>query len=297
MAIYLTEMSAWLRNAGLNVIEYDGWQNRARGSGGYSDYPLCVMWHHTASPPSWDGQKDADYCAVGDEDAPVSNLYIDRSGVVWILAAGATNTNGKGKSISFSRGTVPSDCMNTHAVGVEMGNDGLGERWPIAQINSAFVVSNTLNAHMGNQPDDISTHQFYAPDRKIDPATTNVEGPWQPESCTSSGSWSRGSVQAECRARAGQMPPPPQEDDEEMIFDGLWKRDNDETIFAIYKNGTKVWITDEGHLNGMKNLQAINHAPAQSIEVQTMTDPGLFAAFGVVVGPVPPGLDAWGNRP
>jgi hypothetical protein len=209
VAIYLTEMANWLRNAGLTVVEYQGWESRARGSGGYSDYPLCVMWHHTASPPSWDGQKDADYCAVGDSDAPLSNLYIDRSGTVWVLAAGATNTNGKGKSINFSRGTVPADGMNSRAVGVEMGNDGIGERWPIAQVNSAFVVSNTMNSHLGNQPDDISTHQFYAPDRKIDPATTNVEGPWQPVSCTSSGTWDRGSVQQECLARAGQPAPGP----------------------------------------------------------------------------------------
>jgi len=161
------------------------------------------MWHHTASPASWDGQKDADYCTVQDEDAPLANLYISRDGTVWVLAAGATNTNGKGYSISFSRGTVPDDGMNSRAVGIEMGNDGIGEQWPQAQVDAAFIVSNTVNAKLGNQPDDISTHQFWAPDRKVDPATTNVAGPWQPISCTSSGTWDRGSVQAECRARAG----------------------------------------------------------------------------------------------
>ena len=299
MAIYLTDMHNWLRNAGLQVIEYQGWQTRARGSGGYSDYPLCVMWHHTASPPSWDGQKDADYCATGDPDAPVSNLYIDRSGTVWVLAAGATNTNGKGKSITFSRGTVPADGMNTRAVGVEMGNDGLGEQWPEVQVNAAFIVSNTINSHLGNQFDDIATHQFYAPDRKIDPATTNVAGPWQPKSCTSSGSWDRGSVQDECKSRAGHIPPPqpkPPQDDDDMIFDGLWKRDNDDTVFAIYKNGTKVWITDDGHLNGMITLQAINGYPNPD-EIKVQSDPGMFAAMGVVVGPIPPHCDSWGNRP
>ena len=55
-----------------------------------------VMVHHTASGSSWDGQKHADYIAEGDEDAPLSNLYIDRSGLVWVIAAGATNCNGKG---------------------------------------------------------------------------------------------------------------------------------------------------------------------------------------------------------
>jgi len=294
MAVYLTELANWLRNAGLSVIEYPGWQTRARGSGGYSQHPLCVMWHHTASPPSWDGQKDADYCAVGDPDAPVSNLYIDRSGTVWVLAAGATNTNGKGKSISFSRGTVPSDCMNTHAVGMEMGNDGLGERWPVAQVNSAFVVSNTINSRIGNQPDDISTHQFYAPDRKIDPATTNVEGPWQPSSCTSSGSWDRGDVQQECQARAGNWNPP-QEDDEEMIFDGYWKRPNDDAVFALYKSGYKVWMNSSEMFEAHKALMAVNGATGTFLEIKTQTDPHMFAAFGPVLGPYPEQLDAWGN--
>jgi len=161
------------------------------------------MWHHTASSVSWDGQRDADYCTVQDSDRPLANLYIQRNGTVWVLAAGATNTNGKGNSIQFSRGTVPTDSMNTRAVGVEMGNNGVGEQWPQAQVDAMFTLSNMLNAKFGNKPDDISTHQFYAPTRKIDPATTNVAGPWKPSSCTSSGSWDRGSVQAECRARAG----------------------------------------------------------------------------------------------
>src|SRR6187401_1426292 len=102
---YLTELASLLRAAHLEVIEYPGWQGRARSSGGYGDgKPLCVMWHHTASGAGSDGQSDAAYIAEGDEDAPLANLYIERSGAVWVLAAGATNTNGKGKSLSFSRG-------------------------------------------------------------------------------------------------------------------------------------------------------------------------------------------------
>lgn len=209
MSLYLTDLATWLWDAGLNVVEYEGWQTRARSSGGYQDYPLCVMWHHTASPASWDGQKDADYCAVGADIAPVSNLYIDRSGTVWVLAAGATNTNGSGNSIGFSRGTVPTDCMNTHAVGVEMGNDGVGEPWPREQIDAMFMVSNVVNFYCGNQPDDVSTHWYYAPTRKIDPATAeSVQGPWKPNPCTGSGTWDLLDIQDECLARAGLEPPP-----------------------------------------------------------------------------------------
>lgn len=247
MAIYLTELATWLKQAGLHVVEYQGWQTRARGSGGYAHHPLCVMWHHTASPPSWDGQKDADYIAEGDPDSPISNIYIERSGVVWIIAAGATNTNGKGKSITFSRGTVPSDSMNTHAVGIEMGNDGLGERWPKVQVDAAFIVSNTVNARLGNKPSDVATHQFYAPDRKIDPATTNVEGPWVPSPCNSSGSWNRLDVQNECLARATEPPDPlPPLKDDEMAL--LTRYSPDNSIWVVAEDFSwKFKVTQQTH--------------------------------------------------
>lgn len=299
MAIYLTEMANWLRAVGLTVIEYDGWKTRARGSGGYSAYPLCVMWHHTASPASWDGQKDASYCATGDPDAPLANLYIDRSGTVWVLAAGATNTNGKGNAMTFSRGTVPQDGMNTRAVGVEMGNDGVGERWPQCQVDAMFTVSNTVNARLGNQPTDCAGHWDYAPTRKIDPAkASSVEGPWKPASANSSGTWRIADVRNECIARAGQSPapqPPPIGDDD-MLFDGFWRRDNSDAVYAIWKNGTKQWMTDPGYQNAMAALQKINGADDVMTSVRVQTDPAMFAAFGLVVGPREPNTDEWGNR-
>ena len=294
MAIFLVELARWLREAGLEVIEYPDWKHRARGSGGYSEMPLCVMWHHTASPASWDGQKDADYCAEGDEDAPLANLYIDRSGTVWVLAAGATNTNGKGKSIQFSRGTVPADSMNTRAIGIEMGNDGVGEPWPSWQIDAAFLASNVCNSHCGNLPTDMATHQFYAPDRKVDPATAvAVQGRWQPSSCTSSGTWDRSDVQAECSARAGGTLPPSDGDDD-MIFDGFWQRDVENAgIYAIYKDCTKKWIPDLSTLNAMQALMTLNGA--QSVQVNIQPDAAMFAAMGVVIGPRPADADEWGN--
>jgi len=202
-------MADWLRADGLEVIEYSGWKTRARGSSGYTSNPLCVMWHHTASNSSWDGQKDADYCTVGDTNSPLANLYINRAGIVWVCAAGATNTNGSGNSIQFSRGTVPVDGMNSRAVGIECGNNGVGERWPQSQIDAMFATSNCINRNLGNLPSDVSSHQFYAPSRKIDPATGNVEGPWVPRTLNSSGTWDRNSIIEECNNRANNSIPIP----------------------------------------------------------------------------------------
>lgn len=214
MTVWLPQLAEWLREAGLRVQEQPGWETNSRNSGGWQQNPLCVVWHHTASPASWDGQRDADYCAYQDPNSPVGNLYIDRTGLVWVNAGGAANTNGTGQALTFSRGTVPMDQMNTHSVAVEMGNDGIGEPWPQVQIDAMFLVSNTVNRHLGNQPEDLTTHAHYAPSRKIDPATSGaVQGPWEPRSSTSSGTWDVRDVQAEARRRF-EHPQPPTEDDD-----------------------------------------------------------------------------------
>lgn len=299
---YLTQLAQWLREAGLRVTEVSGWQTRARGSGGFTGgRPNGVMWHHTASPPSWDGAKDANYCATGDSDAPLSNLYIDRTGLVWVLAAGATNTNGKGGALTgWSCGTIPQDSMNTNACGIEFGNDGVGGPWPQVQIDAGFIASNTVNLRCGNLASDVCTHQRWAPTRKIDPATAAaVQGPWKPRSVNSSGSWNCDDLIAECVRRAGSSPTPPPtptpDGDDDMLFDGFWRRDNSEAVYAIYKNGTKQWMTDPGYLNAMSSLQRINGATDEQCNVRVQADPAMFAAFGLVLGPVPDGCDAWGN--
>jgi hypothetical protein len=92
---------------------------------------------------------------------------------------------------------------------VELANNGVGEPWPQPLVDSMFTVSNVCNLWFGNQPDDIAPHSFYAPDRKIDPATANaVEGPWQPGAVNSSGSWAREDIQNECWFRIGELVPP-----------------------------------------------------------------------------------------
>lgn len=247
MSTYLTWLADELRAAGCNVVEYEGWQTRARSSGGYSAMPLCVMWHHTASNTS--PGNDASYMCHGSSDRPIANLLIARNGEVWVLAAGATNTNGKGGPLSFSRGTVPVDSMNTRALGCEIANTGVGEQYPQAQVDAMFKVSNTCNYHFGNQPTDIATHNLWAPSRKIDPATTNVAGPWRPASSTSSGTWDTGSVRDECTRRSGSKPPPdptpPPLKDGEMAF---LTRYTDNSIWVVAEDFSwKFCVTQTTH--------------------------------------------------
>lgn len=203
---YLTWLADELRAAGCAVTEYSGWTTRARSSGGYAaGRPWGVMWHHTASQTS--PANDASYMCNGSSDRPIANLLIARDGGVWVLAAGATNTNGKGNPVGWSRGTVPADSMNTYAVGMEIANSGVGEAYPQVQIDAAFRASVAIVARLGLDPGDVCTHYGYAPTRKIDPATAaGVQGPWRPGSCTSSGTWELADLIAEHRRRYGATP-------------------------------------------------------------------------------------------
>jgi len=226
-SVYLTWLADRLRGAGLRVVECDGWKTRSRSSGGYeSGRPWCVMWHHTASATGGSAANDVAYMLNPSNDAyPTANLYIARDGEVWVMAAGATNTNGKGSGErTTSKGTVPADSMNTYAVGMEIGNNGVGEPYSQACIDAAFMTSLVVTENCGLLSTDVIHHQAYAPDRKVDPATaTAVQGGWKPRSVTGSGTWSLDDLQAECQRRYGDGGSTQGEDDMPLTQDDIDK--------------------------------------------------------------------------
>jgi N-acetylmuramoyl-L-alanine amidase len=231
---FLTDLPVWLAAAGVPVVEYDGWADRARSSGGYaSGRPWGVMWHHTASTAR--PEDDAAYCCHVCDYAPVCNLLVDRDGVVWVLAAGATNTNGSGGPWTWSRGTVPADAMNTHAVGIEIANAGTGEPYPAVQIDAAFAASLAIIGGLGLDVADVCTHHVWAPTRKIDPATADaVSGGWRPGAVTSSGTWSLADLVDEHKHRAGAAPPPQPQGDDDMAALGYYRDDR--------ADGWQIWV-------------------------------------------------------
>ena len=162
---YLTDMAATLRAAGLNVQEEPGWTTRARGSGGFeSGRPTHIMCHHTASGSSSDGQSDVNYMCYGSSDEPIANLYLSRSGKIWVMAAGATNTNGKGGPLD----NVPLDSMNSYAIGIECANNGTGEPYPQAQQEAYAKMARALAQKYGIPNGHIRDHAEWAPGRKCD---------------------------------------------------------------------------------------------------------------------------------
>ena len=246
--IYYTDLVDVLRAAGCTVQESattNGWQRRARSSGGFPSPPLGVQWHHTASNTS--PANDLNYMINGNQDAPVGNLLLDRTGCYWPIAAGAANTAGKGGPLAMSRGTVPLDGANARTFAIEAANNGVGEAWPQVMVDAYFRGSNALNVRFGNQPSDVFNHQTWAPTRKIDPATAGgVQGSWRPGSSTLSGTWAQADVIAECRRRAGSspspIPPPPGGDD---VIPQVIKGDGADTY----------WAWDGVDCNGIPDLQ------------------------------------------
>ena len=207
---YLTHLRDILSDVGVATkvtSVNEGWETRSRSSGGFNGPPLGIIAHHTASNTA--PENDLNWMIHGSADAPIGNMLLAGDGVVWPIAAGAANTAGKGGPVVFSRGTVGLDSGNSTTWNIEAANSGVGEIWTVQQIDAYFAAINALNKHFGNVATDLETHQSYAPDRKIDPATAAaVQGAWRPASITSSGTWSIADLREECQRRWGSGPTP-----------------------------------------------------------------------------------------
>jgi LysM repeat protein len=192
---FLTDLGDTLRGAGLSVTEHDGWQQRSRGSGGYNGGPIGIIVHHTASPPHNDGRNDVDFIVTNKASAPISNLYLDRTGKWWVLAAGATNTNGKGGPW----GPIPIDGANARVIGIEAANNGVGEPWP-DEMQDAYVKGvAALADRYGIDSNNVLSHHEWAPTRKMDPA-----GPSRFGSINRSNTWDMNMFRAAVNAARNQ---------------------------------------------------------------------------------------------
>jgi hypothetical protein len=233
---YLTDLADVARAAGLVVHVVDGWERRARGSGGYdSGRPTHVMVHHTASGPSSDPDGDVAYIATGSSDAPLANLYLSRTGEVWVIAAGATNTNGSGSAPW--PGGCPDDQMNTHAIGIEAANGGTGEPWPHVQQTAYVALCSALCAAYGIGSDLVRAHFEWAPGRKIDPAGQSMYA-------SGSSSWQMDSFRDDVAVDQLPIPPTP-----------LPPEDFDMDSFLIQHtaNGWHALVYGDGKVTGIDN--------------------------------------------
>jgi len=241
---YLTDLASVCRGAGLVVQEESGWQHRSRSSGGYdSGRPDHVMVHHTASGASSDGQPDVDYMTYRADARPLANLYLSRSGKCWVMAGGATNTNGSGRCPHCGA----TDNMNSRAIGIEAGNNGTGEPWPMALQDAYVRLCSALCAHYGITNEAVQMHHTYAPSRKVDPAG--------PSRWTGSGSWPLDPFQASVAGGGGgggPIPGPPSKGGDDMAV-AIQSRDGTSQqqamIFAWQPGCSIGWLTSDAQLS------------------------------------------------
>jgi hypothetical protein len=142
-SLYLTDLADIVRKGQphiTSVIEVDGWQRRARGSGGYNGRAKGVSHHHDAGHPNSDGWPSVNYETFIASAKPVTNLHLDRKGNVWVCAAGATNTIGLGGPM----GDFALNDGNAWQIGIEAGNNGVGEVWPDVQVRAYVELSARL---------------------------------------------------------------------------------------------------------------------------------------------------------
>lgn len=147
-----------LHDAGVDfVLEWD-WDHRYRD---FHAEPVGVMLHHTA------GRNSLAWIARTSPIAPLSNLYIPKSGVVHVVTSGKANHAGTGLRRVLTRtqegepplgdaldvygylGGIGSISGNQHYVGIEVENLGNGaDPYPWTQLDATFAATAAILKHL-----------------------------------------------------------------------------------------------------------------------------------------------------
>jgi hypothetical protein len=167
--IWLLDLPDVISKYSVSVKTVKGWETRSRSSGGY-DGLWGIGTHHTASNATPENDMNWMWFSSSNNAKPIGALYIDREGVCWIGAAGATNTQGAGGPVQTSRGTIPENMGNRYILSIEAANNGRGEVWPNKQIDAYERVLASLCSAYGLQTTDIISHARWSPRRKVDPS-------------------------------------------------------------------------------------------------------------------------------
>lgn len=236
-------MSTWLHDTpkyftkyGVRFNTYPGWELRSRSSGGFRAV-MAIGTHHTASGAAPANQMT--YMWNNAPDRPIGNIFIARDGLVTLGAAGATNTQGRGGPVQTSKGTIPKDQGNLFFVSIEAANDGKGQEWPAAQMNSMIVVCAALCEQFKLDPmRDILSHWEWVlptfPNRKVDPTGPT---PSMPDIGGTSGNrrWNDAEFRRRVSLAIHKTPPPTGFNPEKGHY-GDWPR---RTSKATIRRGSK----------------------------------------------------------
>jgi N-acetylmuramoyl-L-alanine amidase len=294
-SIWLPHLPEIVADAGLPWRTWQGWETRSRSTGGYDDI-LAIGVHHSASSASPDN--DCSYIWNNASDRPIGAVLLDRTGMVTIGAAGATNTQGKGGPLSCSRGIIPLDSGNKYMFSIEAANNGVGEQWPtVQQENYVILCAALCDAFALDPGQDVIAH-FEWTDRKIDPAGNS-------RYANGSAEWDMRQFRTDVIDVRPQPPTPPTpiptpEDEVTtvLILDDVrppharWRVDGN----------TKTWVRD-GDASAQVSLRLAESnggtvpSPVDGFTYKYLQhgSDDVIASYGPIVGPVPSGFDDYGR--
>lgn len=140
-----------LRAAGLTVVEVDGWRNRGRpASTGHFQPRGLQTTHHTAATSSAANPAAGLQTLItgrSDLPGPLCQTAIDYNGVVYVIAAGRANVNGRKRAVANWPETDGNEQM-----GCEVITNGT-QPMPAAQVHAIAVHNKVMLDHFGRDPD------------------------------------------------------------------------------------------------------------------------------------------------
>lgn len=158
----LHDLADACRKSGLKVVELPEWRTRTRPG---SFAPRGVLVHHTGGDS--DTRAYVDWMALegrSDLPAPLSQLALSRTGVVYVLAAGRANHGGEAQA----SGPMPAGDANALYIGIEALNNGT-EGWTPTQYAAYVALCAALCEHYGWPAAHVRAHR-----------ETSVTGKWDP---------------------------------------------------------------------------------------------------------------------
>jgi hypothetical protein len=249
-ALWLADV---LRQAGLPVVEVAGWRER----GGSLFAPSMVFMHHDASPTTASEAEMVNVVTHGRAGlpGPIGNVYIGRSCTVYVIASGKSNHAGTGKVT----------LANQRSIGIEVGNNGVGEPWSVELTDIYRRVVLALCGKLGVGVDRVYTHAAHT-SRKIDPAgPTTVRG-------LGPGTWNLDNVRAWLAQSAPVTPPTPAPiplEDDDMAPEFL--KDNVSLDVWMVGYGNNTWMRNEQVLANFQNFHAARlKRPLSDFAVRTI---------------------------
>lgn len=147
------------KRTGYPVAEVKGWKQRgSRDMKGFKG----ILCHHTVGPqgsnkPSYDMCKDG----RSDLEGPLCHYLLGRDATIYVMAAGRANHAGAGVSDIHT---------NDYAIGIEVENDGTGEKWSDWLMDCYAKLCNEICKEYDIPNKEVWGHKEHAPDRKEDPS-------------------------------------------------------------------------------------------------------------------------------